>query len=122
MSDDFEFGIGEWETRNGRKAVILHRLIHLTSEDTLLGYVEFDSGQQYTSVWTLGGKRLNGGSSALWSLKRPQPKPREWWINLYPTRQWAHTTREKADDKAIPNLLIACVHVREVLEDDGTDS
>jgi len=105
------------ETRNGRRAVILHRLIHLTSEDTLLGYVEFDSGQQYTSIWTLDGKRLDGESS-LWNLKRPAAKPREWWLNLYPYKQYAHKTREEADDNAIPNLLIACVHVREVLEED----
>ena len=51
MSDDFEFEIGEWKTRNGRRAVILHRLVISANKHMLLGYIEPDGGQQYVSIW-----------------------------------------------------------------------
>jgi len=114
---DFKFGVGEWTTNDGRIAVVVHQLTDLRTTYPLIGYTQDSEGRQKHQSWKLDGTWLDDPKSRN-ALKRPQPKPREWWINIYPTRQYAHTTREKADDKAIPNLLIACVHVREVLEED----
>lgn len=50
---------------------------------------------------------------------RPQPKrePREWWVNEYAWNlSFPFETREEADAAAAPNRL-ACIHVREVLDD-----
>jgi hypothetical protein len=50
---------------------------------------------------------------------KPEPtKPREWWINEYASRMDAYDSREWADLYAGPDR-IRCVHVREVLDDEG---
>lgn len=48
---------------------------------------------------------------------KPQPpQPREWWLNVYGSgRSSAHPTKEEADTCSANRL--ACVRVREVLED-----
>ena len=121
MSDDFVFSVGEWETNDGNIAVVVHKLTDPFASHPLIGYVEDSEGRQYHYTWRLDGSWINDPSHDR-SLKRPAPKPREWWLNIYPTTQYAHKTRDAASVKAIPNLLIACVHDREVLEDDGSDA
>ena len=48
---------------------------------------------------------------------QPKPEPREWWVNEYAWNlSFPLETREAADAAAAPNRL-ACIHVREVLDD-----
>jgi hypothetical protein len=49
---------------------------------------------------------------------QPAPQPREWWINEYPFDVRVLFATRKEADAASPERRIACIHVREVLEDD----
>lgn len=48
------------------------------------------------------------------------PKPREWWINIYPdgSKSRLHASKQIADDVAHARRT-ECVHVREVLDTGG---
>jgi hypothetical protein len=48
-------------------------------------------------------------------VKPAPPKPREWWVNIYPTRgAYGYPTKDSAS-QARGYDCIECVHVREVL-------
>lgn len=52
-------------------------------------------------------------------IKPEPPKPREWWVNVYPADSvYIHSTKADADCAADKDRL-ACIRVREILEDGG---
>jgi hypothetical protein len=48
-------------------------------------------------------------------IKPEQPKPREWWLNVY--AHWAvlHNSKAEADRCVTASCRLECIHVREVL-------
>lgn len=69
----YEFKVGEYKTRDGRKAVVLHALRGAGEHDVLLGYLAGDM-REYSMTWAMNGRR--SPLSVCASDLMPPPPPR----------------------------------------------
>jgi len=70
--------------------------------------------------WMVRGSPWQEVEEPVWSWNevtyRVKREPREFWVNIYESRVVTYRTKDSADFNAA-NDRIACVHVREVLEE-----
>lgn len=87
------FGPGEHETRDGRKAVVLHRCGH-NAADPLIGYIRQTSGVETVASWSDDGRWRCSTAGSTADLLPPPPPRRDVWGHYYGA--FACISREEA--------------------------
>ena len=81
----------------------------------MLGYYNRKASIEERMV---GGKTWVKTSHPLWNWEQMeyqfQPKPKEIWVNEYPSAKQVHESRESARVNQVSSLLIRCAHYKEV--------
>ena len=107
-----EFGIGEYTTRDGSKAVINHISKKSTSYP-LFGYIETFDGVAYPLSWTPAGRRCSGSESDSDLMREPQSV----WMNEYHDGfRGPFASLEVAMLVAPPTAIRTAVEFREVIK------
>ena len=107
-----EFGIGEYPTRDGSKAVINHISKKSTSYP-LFGYIETFDGVSHPLSWTPAGRRCSGSESDYDLVREPVTI----WINEYGDGyRGPFASPETAIASARVDSIRAAVEFREVIK------
>ncbi len=93
------FGPGEYRTRDGRRAFVVHQLLNGAGQPyRLVGYIPNSQGWHCVQTWEPSGQYLEIDETAA-DLLPPPPPRMEWWSNVYSNGyiSSAHNTKNGAD-------------------------
>ena len=106
-----EFGIGEYTTRDGSKAVVNHISTKATLYP-LLGYIETFDGVAYPLSWTLAGRRCSGSESDYDLVRQPATV----WMNEFSFGFAGNYLSEEVAIEAASGAIRTGVEFREVIK------
>lgn len=102
----------KYKTRDGHDVRILcvdYNSIYIGS--CVVGTYKVDGDKEFLTTWSAEGKLWSGRSSGMDLIEVKPRIKREVWINVYPTRAYAHPSKEIADSAYFAKDRIACVPI-----------